>query len=120
MKFLHTLGLIGALSVGVVSTASAEGLTPRDIYKKYGRGVVLVFATDGSAQGSAGTGSIITSDGQIITNNHVIAHDGQRYKKVFVYLKPDKIVGSMGEDLKKRYEAQIVDTDEKLDLALLK
>lgn len=114
--------LAGALvSMALAAPAHAEGeLTPRDIYRTMGKAVVLVFATDGSAQGSAGTGSIITSDGQVITNSHVVAKDGRPYKKLFVYLKPEKITGSMQDDLKHRYEAQVVDIDYDLDLALLK
>lgn len=106
----------------LASSAFAEDgeLSPRDIYKTYGRAVVLVFATDGSAQGSAGTGSIITKDGQIITNAHVVAKEGKPYQKIFVYLKPDKLEGSMQDDLKQRYETQLVDLDDQLDLALLK
>lgn len=116
-----TLAFMVTLGVAFSSPAYAAGeLTPRDIYKTAGKAVVLVFATDGSAQGSAGTGSIIVGDGQIITNAHVIAHEGKPYKKVFVYLKPDKITGSMADDLKQRYDAQLVDVDYDLDLALLK
>lgn len=113
----------GALMLALASAGPARAageLTPRDIYKTYGKAVVLVFATDGSAQGSAGTGSIITPDGQIITNAHVVSKEGRAYKKLFVYLKPDKLSGSMQDDLKDRYEAQLVDIDQDLDLALLK
>ncbi len=118
---LSTLAIAATLGFALVSPAHASGeLTPRQIYKNYGRAVVLVFATDGSAQGSAGTGSVITPDGQIITNAHVIAKEGKQYKKVFVYLKPDKLSGSMQDDLKERFEAQVVDVDHDLDLALLK
>ncbi len=101
-------------------SASAAPLTPRLIYKQFGKAVVLVFGTDGSAQGSAGTGSIISKDGQIITNAHVVTKDGRPFKKVFVYLKPDKLTGSMKDDLSMRYKATIIDIDDKLDLALLR
>lgn len=118
---LSTLAIAATLGFALASPALAAGeLTPRQIYKNYGRAVVLVFATDGSAQGSAGTGSVITSDGQIITNAHVISKEGKQYKKVFVYLKPDKLSGSMQDDLKERFDAQVVDIDYDLDLALLK
>ncbi|MCK6545143.1 serine protease [Myxococcota bacterium] len=112
--------MLGALVLAAAGPASAKELTPREIYKQYAKGVVLVFATDGSAQGSAGTGSIISKDGQIITNAHVVAQEGKPYKKVFVYLKPDKIVGSMKDDLKYRFKATIIDLEPALDLALLK
>lgn len=119
---LSTLAITATLGFALAAAPAHAGgeLTPRQIYKTYGRAVVLVFGTDGSAQGSAGTGSVITSDGQIITNAHVIAKDGKPYKKLFVYLKPDKLSGSMQDDLKERYDAQLVDVDYDLDLALLK
>jgi serine protease Do len=114
--------VVGALALcaPLVAAAAPQPLSPRDIYKRSSKGVVLVFATDGSAQGSAGTGSVITADGQVITNAHVVAKDGKPYKRLFVYLKPDKLQGSMKDDLKHRYEAMLVDIEPKLDLALLK
>jgi serine protease Do len=117
-------GALGALMFAGMTalsvTADAGALTPREIYTSVGKAVVLVFGTDGSAQGSAGTGSVISSDGQIITNAHVILTEGRPFNKVFVYLKPDKIKGSMKDDLVHRYKATVVDFDEKLDLALLR
>lgn len=118
-----TVTLVLALSMaafGATAFAQPSRLSPRDIYKTYGPAVVLVFATDGSAQGSAGTGSVITADGQVITNAHVIANEGRPYKKLFVYFKPERLTGSMKDDLQHRYEAQLVDLDKDLDLALLK
>jgi len=115
------VAIASAVGLAALHPAYAGGeLSPRQIYKEMGRAVVLVFGTDGSAQGSAGTGSIITPDGQIITNAHVISKDGKPFKKVFIYLKPDKLSGSMQDDLKERFDAQIIDVDYDLDLALLK
>ena len=111
------LSIIGVFAFA--QTASAE-MTPRDIYKTYGKAVVLVFATDGSAQGSAGTGSIITKDGEIITNAHVVSKKGRTYKRIFVYLKPERLTGSMKDDLKERLEVSLIDINHDLDLALLK
>lgn len=115
-----TMALALVMGFAAQSEAANKPLSPRQIYKTYGKGVVLVFATDGSAQGSAGTGSIITSDGQIITNAHVVMKDGRPYKKLYVYIKPDKLQGSMKRDLKHRFKATLVDVDKKLDLALLR
>ena len=115
-----TFAVMFALGVLWTGTAVAGPLTPRQIYRQFGKSVVLVFGTDGSAQGSAGTGSIISKDGQIITNAHVVAKNGRPFKKIFVYMKPDKIRGSMKYDLKHRFKAAVVDIDPKLDLALLR
>ena len=111
-----TLSLLGLWA----EASAAAPLTPRQIYRQYGKSVVLVFGTDGSAQGSAGTGSIISKDGQIITNAHVVTKNGKKFKKIFIYMKPDKLRGSMKYDLKHRYKAVVVDIDPKLDLALLR
>lgn len=119
-RLTFTMALALVAGFAATSEASNKPLEPRQIYKTYGKGVVLVFATDGSAQGSAGTGSIITPDGQIITNAHVVSKDGRPYKKLYVYLKPDKLQGSMKADLKHRFSATLVDVNEKLDLALLR
>jgi len=122
-KTRYSSAFMGALALSFVSSvamAAGGAMTPREIYKTRGKGVVLVFGTDGSAQGSAGTGSIISDDGQIITNAHVVAKSGRPYKRLFVYIKPDKLQGSMRADLKHRFEAKLVDIDHDLDLALLK
>jgi hypothetical protein len=44
-------------------------LTPKQIYQGVSPGVVLLFASEGSGSGtgSAGTGSIISEDGLVIT-----------------------------------------------------
>jgi serine protease Do len=103
-----------------VAQAADRPLTPREIYKAYAKSVVLVFATDGSARGSAGTGSIITDEGHVLTNAHVVAPKKRRAAKVFVYIKPDQLRGSTKFDLKDRRAATLIDLDHDLDLALLK
>jgi serine protease Do len=115
-----TIAMAAAALAFGSARAEARELNPREIYKVYSKAVVLIFATDGSAQGSAGTGSIISKDGEVITNAHVVSKEGTPFKKVFIYLKPDKLVGSMKDDLKARYKATILELDPQLDLALLK
>ena len=120
--------LAAALSLAVAAAfvapqsayAEARPLSPRQLYKRFSKSVVLVFATDGSAQGSAGTGSIISADGQIITNAHVVIKNGKPYRRLFVYTKPKKLTGSMNRDLKHRHEVILIDYDKRLDLALLR
>ena len=115
-----SMAVAAAAFAPVLAEAAPQPLSPRQIYKRYSKSVVLVFATDGSAQGSAGTGSIISDDGQVITNAHVVLKNGRPYKRLFVYMKPDKLTGSMNRDLKHRYEVILMDHDPKLDLALLR
>ncbi len=57
-----------------------------------------------------GSGVIISSDGYILTNNHVISdRQGDEVDEVYV---------SLGDDVE--YEAEIIGTDPKTDIALLK
>src|SRR5690606_26245652 len=72
--------------------------------------------------GSGGTGSIITPEGKVITNAHVVINaEGKPYRKLFVFLKPNKITGDNRKDLVNRYEATVLKWSpaEELDLALL-
>ena len=59
-----------------------------------------------SQQRSLGSGFLISEDGYIITNNHVVGEGGT---KVTVRL-----------DSKEEYEAKVIGSDEKTDLALIK
>ena len=60
-------------------------------------------------QRSLGSGFIISNDGYIFTNNHVVE-------------KADKILVKVsdGKDKEKEYEAKIIGTDSKTDIALIK
>ncbi len=105
-----------------VSIAHAD-FSPREIYKDTSPGVVLVLGADKGGRGSGGTGSIISGDGKVITNAHVVINDqtGQPYGSLFVFLKPSRISGDNKKDLVNRYKARVLSYSpaEKLDLALL-
>lgn len=77
----------------------------------YGRG------TNTSTSVASGSGVVITSDGYILTNNHVVSEESSdsyyqvsTANKISVYLYNDD----------KAYEAEIVGTDDVTDLAVLK
>jgi S1-C subfamily serine protease len=95
---------------------SEEGLTPREIYRRYAPGVVFIraesvtespFDVFGGAQRSESTGSgfVIDKTGEILTNAHVV---GQA-RKVEVQFADKKTV-----------EADVIGRDVSTDLALLK
>jgi serine protease Do len=94
-------------------------LTPQEIYQARAPGVVVVFASDGRVKASAGTGSIITADGKVLTNAHVVAKQGRVLSHTWVYLRPERLQGSTRRDLTRRYEARVLDVAHDLDLALL-
>lgn len=105
-----------------VSIAHAD-FSPREIYRDTSPGVVLVLGADKGGRGSGGTGSIISADGKVITNAHVVINDqtGQPYSSLYVFLKPARITGDNKKDLVHRYVARVLSYSpaEKLDLALL-
>ena len=53
--------------------AGEQVLTPQEIYQQCGSAVVYIQARYPSGRGSAGSGVVMTEDGYIITNAHVIA-----------------------------------------------
>ncbi len=84
--------------------AAEEKLTIQQVYAAVNPATVLVVAEMGE-KASIGTGVILTEDGYIVTNAHVIA-DGQ---SVLVVLADAR-----------RYEAELVGFDSAEDLAVLK
>ena len=111
------------------ATVSGEGLTPAQIYQQYSAGVVEVFSTfaatqsqqtspfgqpsSGAAQ-ALGSGFVVSSDGYILTNAHVVEDKGNRASSVSVMFK-----NADGTDSTK-VPATIVGVDETSDVALLK
>ena len=69
-------GLIGSMNKGVVSTATATSntvLSASQIAQRVDPALVDIVSTDSAAGStSAGTGIVLTSNGEVLTNNHVI------------------------------------------------
>ncbi len=87
-----------------ISDTSEETMRLQDIYKKVIVSVASITAMSSSSV-STGTGIIMSEDGYIITNNHVIS--GAQSVLVLLY---------SGDE----YEASVVGGDETSDLAVLK
>lgn len=110
------------VAAAVGSSREASALSAKEIYQKSGAAVVLILGSDDGRSGSGGTGSIISADGKIVTNGHVILNaQGQPYKTIYVFLKPAKITGDNAADLQQRYTVKVVGYSPaaQLDLALL-
>jgi serine protease Do len=106
----------------VAYSTAAWAQTPKAIYKRAGPGVVLILGSDDGKAGSGGTGSIISSEGKVITNAHVVINPaGKPYRILYVFLKPPKITGDNSRDLSNRYKARVLTWSpaDQLDLALL-
>ena len=84
--------------------AGGEKLTIQDVYAKVNPATVLVVADQGE-NASVGTGIIMTSDGYIVTNAHVISGG----RSCWIAL-----------DTGYTYDAELVGYDEDQDLAVLK
>lgn len=88
-----------------VSEAEPQGLTIQEIYEKVNRSTVTVVATEDGISASIGTGVILTEDGYILTNTHVIEDS-----------KSCSVLLSTGQKL----EAKLVGYDADRDIAVLK
>lgn len=110
------------LAVVAFCALAAWANTPKEIYQTVGPGVVLILASDDGRMGSGGTGSIIRADGLVITNAHVVINKetNRPYRRLSLFLKPDRVTGNMDKDLTRRVEAKLVAYDPALDMALLR
>jgi len=90
-------------------TAQTQSASPKpeEIYKSSSPGVVLIetYGTDGKVAGS-GSGFLVSADGKILTNYHVIQHTNQATVRL------------ANEDAYDTVE--VIDVDKRKDIALLK
>ena len=106
----------------LLASPAVFAMAPKDVYKKAGPAVTLVLGSDDGRQGSSGTGSIITAEGKMITNAHVVLNsDGKPYKMIYIFLKPPVITGDNSKDLVNRYNGKVIaySPPSELDLAII-
>jgi len=117
---------LAQLTIGLLLVAEAvqaKDLSPREIYEQVAPAVVMVMGYPASGtHGNGGTGSIIQSDGLVLTNAHVVIEEatGRPFPRLMVYLKPDRVTGDQRRDLSHGSKAQVLAYSQPLDLALLK
>ncbi len=121
----ETRTLVEGAPTTAVASSTSEGLTPAQIYDTYAQGVVEVVATlpgtpsmdpfgqSGGGQRALGTGFVVSEDGYILTNAHVVSANGATAEGVTVTFKGD---GSAGT----KVDAKVVGVDNTSDVALLK
>ncbi|MFI3313174.1 MAG: trypsin-like peptidase domain-containing protein [Eubacteriales bacterium] len=98
---LETVPTVAPVASTVTLAGSSDGLTPVDVYEQ-NVGAVVGISTSGVSTNvfgqsveyaSSGTGFVVTSDGYIVTNNHVVngatsvevtLHDGTTYEATVV------------------------------------
>lgn len=100
----------------------AAEFSAKEIYEKISPSVVVIRGTGESIQGSLGAGAVISRDGLILTNAHLVIDKKSKkpYQSIFVYLKPDRLTGIYSNDLSKYFPAQVVHYSIDLDLALVR
>jgi serine protease Do len=100
-------------TIDVKTNSTTTNMTPQDVYENYVNAVVAI-SNEGtttnifgqvSATASSGSGMIISEDGYILTNNHVV-EDAQTLT----------VTMTSGEE----YDATIIGTDSENDVALIK
>jgi serine protease Do len=118
-----TCRIVLMLTIVWCDSASGRELSPREIYEQDSPAVVMVMGhSDTGKKGSGGTGSIIRSDGLVLTNAHVVIEErtGMPYPRLSVFLKPGRVTGDSKIDLSRMMRAKVVAFSSPLDLALLK
>lgn len=99
-------------SPSATSTSANDGLSGEEIYAKVSPSVVSIQAVNlTSGEGGTGSGVIMSADGYIITNNHVVVDEntGVQQDKITVYMSDGT-----------SFPAEVVGLDEQTDLAVLK
>ena len=94
------------------SSSANDGLSGEEIYAKVSPSVVSIQAVNlTSGEGGTGSGVIMSADGYIITNNHVVVdeHTGVQQDKITVYMSDGT-----------SFPAEVIGLDEQTDLAVLK
>lgn len=114
--------ILAAVLLYFIDSAIASGFPAKEIYTKCSPSVVVIKASRDGKGGSIGTGSILTEDGRVITNAHVVIDkdEGKPYPKIGIYLKTENILTPSTSELKKIHNAEVVQYDMSLDLAVLK
>lgn len=104
--------VIRSKTIDVTTNSTSTKMTPQDVYENYVNAVVLVYnqGTTSTYWGqtesqSSGSGMIISKDGYVLTNNHVV--EGAEKLTVMT---------TSGEE----YDATVIGADEVNDVALLK
>ncbi|MDD6239726.1 MAG: trypsin-like peptidase domain-containing protein [Oscillospiraceae bacterium] len=104
--------VIRSKTIDVTTNSTSTKMTPQDVYENYVNAVVLVYNQGttstywGQAESqSSGSGMIISKDGYVLTNNHVV--EGTEKLTVMT---------TSGEE----YDATVIGADEVNDVALLK
>ena len=96
----------------------AKEIDYKRLYSASSKAVVVLYGTDGKTA-SKGTGSIIDTNGLVLTNTHVVRNKDRLWDRQYIILKPEKITGNTKKDLKYTYEGSVLAINPEFDLALV-
>ena len=118
MKFILTI--IGIIIFPLRTFAS--DFPAKEVYENFSPSVVLILASETNEASSMGAGSVISKEGFILTNAHVVvdSETEKPYSKIELFIKPENLTGIAKNDLRKYVKAVVLSYSNKLDLALLK
>lgn len=107
--------LVSLSNYSDTSVGVAEKVLPSIVGIRVEYNVNSIFYRQTSTATAEGSGVIISEDGYILTNNHIVSNSSSYYQvseasRIVVYLYNDPT----------EYEAKIVGTDEETDLAVIK
>lgn len=108
---------ISLLDYSNTAVGVAEKVLPSIVGINVTYSVNSIFYNNQSVAKASGSGVIISEDGYILTNNHVVNSGSS--SSYYELGKANKITVSLYND-NKEYEAEIVGTDEQTDLAVIK
>ncbi len=112
---ISSSNLVSLSNYSDTSVGVAEKVLPSIVGIRVEYNVNSIFNRQPSTATAEGSGVIISEDGYILTNNHIVSSSSSYYQvseanRVVVYLYNDET----------EYEATIVGTDEQTDLAVIK
>lgn len=98
----------------------AEKILPSVVGIEVEYTVNSIFGSKGTSTGS-GSGIIISSDGYILTNNHVVTNKDSTSTSAFYEVsEANSVKVFLYGDTKTAYDAEIIGTDKETDLAVIK
>lgn len=111
--------LVSLSSFSDTGVAVAQKVLPSVVGIKVQYAVNSIFSQNTSTAMAEGSGVIISSDGYILTNNHVINSSETNTNSFYSLGEATKITVSLYND-DTEYSAKIIGTDQQTDLAIIK
>jgi len=117
------LVIVALLATGVIGGDGDDPLTPLEVFQKAAPGVVEVWASflaggvlSPQTQAGLGSGFVVSSDGYILTNAHVVTQEGRNAAEITVVFRDESVPDPAARSVR----AAFVGGDQATDVALLK